>query len=691
MFKWTAFPFIRISIFIILGIVIFDHFPLFWLQWKIILPISIVAIILTTYFTKIPVLKGFLFLMLLFYIGGVLAFLSNDQLSPIHYSKIGQVDGFVGKITSDHTERTNYLRYEMKLKGVIHDSAISPVSGKIFLYIKKDSSVEKAYRYGDLLSISKGYFEVSAPNNPHEFNYREYLEKQDIYAHAFVGPNDVYYLTSHPDNYMLSLAYSIRSGIKSQIEQHIRAPREQAIVSALLVGIKDHLDDETKLAYSSAGAMHVLAVSGLHVGIVFVILSYIFRSWKERPVGRFVFALVSIIIIWMYALVTGFSPSVMRAVTMFTVIIVSSAFNRRANIYNSLGIAAFVLVLLKPYIIYSVGFQLSFVAVIGIVMLQPRIYRLWEPKYKVLDYVWSITCVSIAAQIATFPLTLLYFHQFPTYFLVSNLVVIPAAALMLVTGLLMSLFGVIHAGVGDFIGQLLEWIVFGVNEVIGALQHLPKPIFDWLYFDPLDTLLVYLIFLFGFLGLSRFDFKSLAVSGAVLILIFGWNDFKLLKQSTHKEIVFYEIEDVTAIDLIQGQEAELLIDDFTAENWEVISFQVDPNRLANGLPKAVESRSLLSQSELVYHDENFDLIEWNDLRVMSLHLDGKKLKQSPTAEVIYFKNPKDVTFDIETRLVILGTGFNYYESRDTKSRFEKLGIEVHVLSEDGYWSHKFNS
>lgn len=689
MFKWTAFPFIRIALCLIVGIVAQQTTAVWWDNWWVTLSCFMFFMVLVKWIFANSILNGFCAFITLIYTGGVVAEITEEVDQQNHYTQYSHAKGFVGQVVSDNTDRDRYQRYEVELAHVYKDTNYLEVQGKIYLYVQKDSA-SQLFGYGDVVMVRKGYFPVAAPKNPHEFNYKRYLARQNIYAHAFVTTKDVQFIYHKSPNWVMSAAFEIRTKLKNQIVDYIDAPRERAILTALLIGVKDYLDDETKLAYSSAGAMHVLAVSGLHVGIVYLLLSLLFKKLKERPIGNLLFVIISILTIWMYALITGFSPSVMRAVTMFTVIIISSGFKLRANIYNSLGIAATVLILIDPNIIYAVGFQLSFAAVFGIVLIHPRIYRLLDFNHPVPDYLWSITCVSIAAQLATFPLTMLYFHQFPTYFLFSNLVVIPSAVVMLVGGFAMSLIGAVFPEVGAFIGWILGRFVWLINEMILSLQHLPHPIFDWLYFDKWDTLLVNAMLLFGILAIVKYSFQYLAIALTSVMILMGWFYVKDYHQQAQQRVIFYEIDEVTAIDLIKGKEAILLVDDYGKDKREVIGFQVDPNRLVNGLPKTTDSWQPFDSSLLVYHHELFDLIIWEGLQLAILRGGDEKWKNSIAADVVYFKTPEDFTTKINTSEVILGTGFGYYDVLKFREELEKLKINVHSLTYEGYWQYDFN-
>ncbi|MFY0605976.1 MAG: ComEC family competence protein [Cyclobacteriaceae bacterium] len=686
MYKWTAFPFIRLALCLSAGIVVREHYPEYW---QISFPLSIAiltTIILSISIIKSPVYKGFVLLGIIFYLGGMLNQMANESADPLHYVHHQKVDGFVGVITSDNTERTNHHRYEMEIKLLHKQDSTFQAKGKIYFYVNKKSSPNSEYEYGDVLSVRKGYFSVAPPKNPHEFDYQAYLKKHNIFSHAFVSKEDITKIENDPPNPLLNWALAIRSESKLMIANFIPDQREKAILTALLLGIKDYLDNEIQTAYASAGAMHVLAVSGLHVGIVILIISLLFGKWKETKSGKIIYTLSTIMIIWVYALVTGFSPSVMRAATMFTVILLSSGFSKRANIYNSLGIAATVLIIYNPYIIYAVGFQLSFAAVLGIVILHPKIYRLTEFNSSILDYIWSITCVSISAQVATFPLSMLYFHQFPTYFLISNLVVIPSAAVMLGAGILMLVGGSISGLIGECVGFLLKWFAWCVNEIILFLQHLPYPIFDWLYFDALDTALVYLMLLFLILTFSKYSFESAVFTFIATMILIGWQHHKQIEQLSQKKIIFYEIDDVIAIDLIDGRRAQLLIDNHSMGGTEVVSFQIDPNRLANGLPKSSQTWKTFYKSNLVENRDHFDLLNWNDINIAIFkNMDTMKVVDSIRADLVYFKNPKSMVRAISNKTeVILGTGFSYYQTQSALSDFKKRNIVAHSLTLDGF-------
>ena len=233
---------------------------------------------------------------------------------------------------------------------------------------------------------------------------------------------------------------------------------ELAVASALILGYKDDLGEELKHSYSSAGATHVLAVSGLHVGIIFLVLNFLLNILDKNDRFKISKAILLICFLWAYATITGLSPSVVRAATMFSFVTIGKSFGKSSSIYNTLCASAFVLLVYNPYLIMEVGFQLSYLAVVGIVYFQSIIYKWIYVKNKFLKYIWMITSVSIAAQLTTFPLGLLYLHQSPTYLFASNLFVIPGAMLIIGLGILLfitSWIPLISGGIGWLLAKFI--------------------------------------------------------------------------------------------------------------------------------------------------------------------------------------------------------------------------------------------
>ncbi|MEQ8905004.1 ComEC/Rec2 family competence protein [Ekhidna sp.] len=697
MYFWNSYPFVRLTIALILGIFSFDHFSSLWTKSIITLCLgflsySILVILSHKFgFYKLRLLNGTLAISIIFFIGGCFTKFIYHNHTTSHYTNLNaDILGFSGTIASPVNERTNHYRFDFELDQVITKSdSIHLTEGIIHLYVRKDSS-GNSLKYGDQLNIYGGFYPVPGPDNPDEFNYQLYLKRQNIYSHAFVKTSDIKVNGNYPQNRFLSWAYSLREVAAQTIDKNIQNPRENGIAKALLIGIKDYLDNDVKQAYSSAGAMHVLAVSGLHVGIIFLIIKlFLGRLRAYGKWGKYAFGFISVFIIWLYATVTGLSPSVLRAATMFSLVAISQASVREGNIYNTLGFAAFILLIFDPYLIYSVGFQLSFAAVIGIVYLQPKLYRLLDFRLWLTDKAWAITCVSIAAQLATFPLSVYYFHQFPTYFLASNLIVIPAAFIMLVGGMSMLIIEPIYESLSTVIGQLLGHFMWLINEMISYVDILPNSLIEWIYIDQMGLLLTYSIVFTLIAGFHYRSFKTIFVSASLAITFIGWTFFSNLAQSKRQELVFYEISNKLAIDHIDGHQARLYLDEFKNEELELLSFQINPHRLSSHLQPIAESFSVLDSTGFKEINEiKAGMIAGKRFLILdstTFHVDFKKIIETDFI-VINNQAIKSLKwlkehFSFET-VIISNRNSNYY-SRKMKDQATSLDIKIHSLKADG--------
>ncbi len=696
MYFWNSYPFVRFCIALILGIITFDQYPLFWNNPEVIIGSGVLLLFILvlisgkTSFYKLRHINGLIGLTVIFFLGGSFTKQKYHSHPNYHYKFINQKSiGFAGTIASPVNTRTNHFRYDFELESIKTEDSLFNASGKIHFYVRKDSSTQ-ILEYGDRVVACGSIHSVPGPDNPGEFNYKKYLEKQNIYGHAFVKSDDFKKSSNSPPNLFFSWAYQLRSSASHIIDLNIPQTRENGIAKALLLGIKDYLDNDIKKSYSAAGAMHVLAVSGLHVGIIYLILRLLIGKLKSRGKwGKYAFGFISVLVIWFYAVLTGMSPSVLRAATMFSFVAVSQSSTREGNIYNTLGFSAFILLLLDPYLVYSVGFQLSFAAVFGIVYLQPKLYRLLNFSNLILDKAWAITCVSIAAQLATFPLSAYYFHQFPTYFLVSNLVIIPASSVILIGGILMLIISPVSAFLSALAGKGLFHFMWLINELIGYVHILPNSLIEWIYMDQLGLLLTYFIVISLVAGLHFRSFKTLIFSAVLGFTFVSYSMISNELQSQRKELIFYEIADKIAIDHINGHNAQLYVDNYQTEELELLSFQINPYRLSSHLDPIATTISKLRLTQT----KGLTSIKYGEVAGRKIiifdsttfHLDFKEIINTNFIIVNNesIKSLKWLSSHFNFDQLIISNKNSSYYIRKMKEEALKEGVNLHALKTDG--------
>ncbi len=411
------------------------------------------------------------------------------------------------------------------------------VSGKSLLNIEKDTLLTKL-QVDDLL-ISKTIFKkLIPPLNPHQFNYKNYLKKKHIYHQLFVSNNELLKIKSKKHT-VFGFAGLLREHINTKLKQHNFKTDELAIINALLLGQRQDLSKDIYDSYTQAGAIHILAVSGLHVGIVLILLNILFKPIEYIKHGKIIKTIIIVIILWGFAIIAGLSASVVRAVCMFTIVAIAMNLKQPTNIYNTLAISMLILLLFKPTFLFDVGFQLSYLAVLAIVSIQPMLYKLWLPKNKLIKIFWAIFTVTLAAQFGVIPISLYYFHQFPGLFFISNLVIIPFLGTILGLGIIvigLSLFNFLPEFLASFYGDIIELM----NSFVNWVSRQESFLFKNISFDVEYVLFSYLLIILIINGIKRKTYKSIIYALVTMLLSQGYFIYMSQKATSKEFIVFHK-------------------------------------------------------------------------------------------------------------------------------------------------------
>lgn len=494
--------------------------------------------------------------------------------SKNHFSSVsGEHKAYILKLISDPKTKPNSKVAEAEISAVFDGTHWHSTRGKCLVYLSTEGA--KDIRYGDEYLIHNPKIrEVSGAGNPGEFNYKRYLSYHQIQHQLFVPNLGFELLNENKGNPLKAYAFRARKEMVNLIEKYIHSPEEIAVASALLLGQKDYLDPELTRAYASAGAMHVLAVSGLHVGIIFIILKTLFFFLENKRKLKLLRGLILIMGIWTYAFISGLSPSVVRAATMFSFVAFADVINKKTNIYNTLCLSAFAILLYNPFMLMEVGMQLSYLAVFGIVYIQPKLYALLKAGSWLGDKIWAITTVSVAAQIATAPLGFLYFHQFPNYFLVSNLLVIPAAFVVLYVGSIFFASYYVFDVFTPWVAWLLQKVIFVLNTGVKFFNQLPFPIIEGIDISISETWFIYFALFFFFVWEHSPKLKWMNYT---LVFVLLFSVFQLYESFTHitrKNISFFNVRSHEAYVAFGGNESFAFVDDVLRKNESKMLFHL---------------------------------------------------------------------------------------------------------------------
>jgi len=558
---WARFPFVRYTAALASGILIFlgtDTAPR-WL-WSV----ELIAASFTLFFalTRPRRQSGLLWagipaLLFLFVSGWLLTSLRFEGDDPTHFRNMTPILGLQVNLTSLPERKSYGFRTFAKVEQVKTPGGWQRTSGKIMLEFAGNLPFRP--NYGDVLLLKGNPLPTQAPLNPGEFDYQAFLARQQVFYRLRLRPEAVLNVGNQPAWAIQGWAYRLNRYADSVLTQQITEKREYGVLKAMLLGVREDIDPALNTAYSAAGAVHVLSVSGLHVGILFILLEKMLGWIRRRKRGALMFLGLVLPILWFYAALTGFSPPVLRSTLMFSLFVTCDALVRSRSNYNVLFASAFLLLLWEPFWLTSAGFQLSYLAVLGLMYLQPRIDAWVESTNPLLRATWALTATALAAQLATFPLCIFYFHQFPVYFLLVNPLVIGLSSAALPIGLGF-LFVSWVPGLNDFMAFWLEATTWLLNESVVQVERLPRAVWRHLHFTGLEAA--------GFAGLilalmalfhtKRKGYAFLSVSLALGLGIGAF--FTKLQQHQQRWMVVHQMPRQTALSLVAGNTLRILAD-----------------------------------------------------------------------------------------------------------------------------------
>lgn len=325
-------------------------------------------------------------------------------------------------------KRKNSLRTTAALNWQLENQAFTVASGKCWLYFPKEDTYN--FLPGTQLLIKKAPAAIAANQNPGSFNFQLYSKRQQIYSSIYLTDKD-FRLLQKPssDSWRLQL-HHCRQYVLQQLANYIPNKESLGIAQALLIGYRAELDREILQAYSDTGLVHIIAISGMHLGMIYGLCMILF-GWMDKLYLKWLKTIIILCIIWGFTLITGAGPSITRAAVMFSCLLLGNILQQKTEPINNLAAAALMLLLYDPNMLYDVGFQLSFTAVLSIMIFYPLIFRWFWYSNLLIKYLWSLIAVTLAAQIFTTPIAIYHFHQFPNYFLFANLIAIPLSGIIL--------------------------------------------------------------------------------------------------------------------------------------------------------------------------------------------------------------------------------------------------------------------
>ncbi|RYE33184.1 MAG: ComEC family competence protein [Sphingobacteriaceae bacterium] len=525
--------------------------------------ITIIFFLLNIFYARLKIYRkpwiGSLLIHLFLLFCGILFAGQNKEINQNNHFSRQKAEALMVTINQEPKQNGNLIRFSSSVTHTVFRDKISAASGSLLVALKLDSAQKNTLNYGDQLLIPNQYKSVDAPFNPAEFNYKLWLQHQNIYFQTYLNPNQYQLISRDKGNPIIAKSLQIRQQMVQKFQQYLHNPNAIAVASTLILGYRADLSQDILQAYSKTGTMHVLSVSGMHVALVYIIIELLLRFLNYKRSTIILKAFISVTLIWLYALLSGFSPAVCRAAVMITFVICGKTYNRHISMLNILLVSAFMLLLYSPDFIADVGFQLSYLAVFGLILLQPIIENLIDFKQKQLRKLWSLLSVSLAAQVITFPVSIFYFHQFPVYFLLSNLFIVLPSMLIMYIGIAFLAFSAVPI-LAKPLAFLLEKTIISMNNGLLWIENIPYGNWNKLWISTAEYLLLYAIIacVFGWMIHRK---KLLLKMNAVFIVLFLMSfSYKRFRSGNQQEIIFLNLRKNFGLICKNGNEAFVLTD-----------------------------------------------------------------------------------------------------------------------------------
>ncbi|MBP7103155.1 MAG: ComEC/Rec2 family competence protein [Bacteroidales bacterium] len=690
MFNWSKYPLLRILGSFLSGTLLFFTFRYFFyipiFCGLIITILGIVSIFLSHYYIryKYRIISGCIFIVSFIWIGFFSTYLYvTIKKAPLTISESNQKNLYIGDVIESPLIKTNSVKLIVRIVQYKDSNRWQTSDFNIILFIKKDERAEKI-KYGDRLVFYTQAQCIDEPKNPQEFNYKRYLEIKNIHLQGFISHEAWELVDNKKGNKIMIFASQIRQKLVETLNKGNLDKEENAVISAILLGADDKLDARLAKSYASAGVSHILCVSGMHVGIIFMIINYLLFFLSKNKRQKIVKTALLLLTVWLYACITGMSPSVMRASTMFTFVAFGNIFERNTNTYNSLLTSFFFISCINPLIVYEVGMQLSYAAVFGIVWLQKPVKNLYHSKTKVGNYIFEIVAVTLVAQLLTFPLSMCYFHQFPNYFILANIAIISFTPFVVGTGILCLSLS-FWEWAYNYISIVLNYMIKCMNYIITFIESLPFSTFQNIYLNPWQTAFCYICILFLASALLYKKKKHFFAFLITVLSIFLISIHQEMVNHKNKEIVFYSIPHGFVMDCMDGKTAFVVGDSISLSDSLNINFHIQNYRIKRGINKLIVEEKYSKNN--FYRSGNFIYFHGKTIFIVNrtIYYENHTAEKLNIEYLLIDANPriqiKNVIKMIEPATIIFTMNNATYKINKWEKECDSLGLSYYTLND----------
>ncbi len=527
---WKQAPFLRLFFPFIAGILLQNKYPVQASFPATIFCICLILLIIVNCisfpaFIGLEWVGGFAIHIALFSLARILVNVHQDiQTDQSSCYEKGQSNLLLVRLLDDPVQKQKSYKCIAQINWLTKDHTCFNENERIFIYFSKKPD-PRQYSGGSLIIFRKELRPIENFKSPSDFDYKKYCHLRHIYSQVFLKENEYSLIDHEKEISLFSLLNFLREKILIIIKKYLPDKSVNSLLEALMVGFTDDLDPGLLKSYADTGVIHIIAISGLHLALICYLLQLALQRTGRKKFSKWIKLFLIITSLWGYSLLSGASPSVIRAAGMFSLTLFARNILRETVFINTLAACAFLLLCFEPNWIWDIGFQLSYAAVLSLSVFSKPLRDTFLIQNKILVSFWNAISVSLAAQVLTTPLSIYYFHQFPSYFLVANLLAVPLSSGILAGGILLCAFAFINP-LGQLIGRLLGLLIHFLNGFIFYISKLPGSVIYHLTLTlPQLILFYFIIFCFyRFLFLKQKNWLLTGLGSICLSQIIGLLD-----------------------------------------------------------------------------------------------------------------------------------------------------------------------
>lgn len=682
--NWSAFPYLRIAIALAIGIFIVDYFGMipypgtllvltflcYLVSEKINLPLNFQSLI-----------RSSLLIMAVMFLGAQLYSLKINKLNNINSALSDS--GFLiitGKI-SEKLKSGNTFKYLLETELVNQSLNNKEVKTNIIIsFSSKDTSASN-YRLGDRIIFKSKLKPISKSSNPEAFDYRKFLMSKGIMCQGYVTEKNHFLIKTQSHNIFRQIAENTANFTEATLIKYFKDSTAIGIAEALLIGRKLLISEEIRTAYVNTGAIHVLSVSGLHVAIFISVFIWLFERINKKGRAWLILKTLSLItIVWFYVVLTGMSPSVVRAGVMVSMYIVGKNFFKNTNTYNLLSLAAIIMLIYNPLYLFQASFQFSYISLLSILYFQPKIKSLWTPPNKFLTFIWNLITVSIAAQILIFPFTVYFFHQFPVYFIISGLIAVPLVTVIIYIGTFVILMEAIFSPLNHIFAYSLESIITFLNKIIHSISSFPYSVISEIWINDFSLFLMIISIICLIIWMENRLLQAFYLSVGLMLVVISNISIHNILAAYQRKIVMYETFGGFIIDIYEGSTLKIIKSENITDKSE--SFATSNHRIKHRIKNVIGYNENLYKydDQLFYFYDNYE--------------DFKQLTNNLNIKILFVTNavknsPQVLLNKIKPEIIVLDSNLKPWIREKWLTLRSSSKIKIHDIKYDGAYTFTY--